>query len=314
VAPAAPVAPQAPERVYRRTGARIGVGRSITIAEDEEVSNGVVVVGGRLRIHGRVRDQILVVGGNVELGPTADVRGDITVIGGEVERAPGARFTGRVNDATFGDWRGRRWGGAWWPRVEFGGWLSLAGALLRVALLALFVALVLLVARLPAMRVGEAAAAAPWQAALIGLGAQLLFVPLLIVGSVALAVTIIGIPFVAVLVPLAVAAAFVALLLGITGMASRVGVWVSGRAGAGGGNLLLAAWLGLGLIVLPTLLARLVGVAPGPFHFVALSLLVAGALVEYAAWTIGLGAVLMTGFGRWTTAPPPLPREPLVSA
>jgi hypothetical protein len=307
-APVPPSAVEAP-RSYRRAGARIGIGRSVTIAEDEEVTHGIVVLGGRLRIDGRVRDEVVVVGGNVELGPTADVSGDITVIGGEVTRAPEARFTGRVNDAAFGDWSGRRWR-AWGPRVEFGGWLSLAAALTRIMLLALCVALVLLVARQPALRVGEAAAAAPWQAALLGFGAQILFVPLLIIVAVALAVTIIGIPFVAVLVPLSILAALLALLLGFAGMAGRLGRWIMNRSGGGQPRLLLATWLGLGIIVLPTLLARLLGVASGPFHYLGFSLLVAGAIVEYLAWTVGLGAVLMTGFGRWSTVPPPLPPQP----
>ncbi|MDP1570878.1 MAG: hypothetical protein Q8L86_12845, partial [Vicinamibacterales bacterium] len=293
--------------VYRRTGARIGIGRSITIAEDEEVSEGVFVIGGRLHVAGRVRNDIVVVGGRVELAPTADVLGDITVIGGSVDRAAGARLSGRINDAEIGTWRGDRWRGVWWPRLEFGGWISFAGTLLRIVLLGLAVALIALVARRPVIRVGEAAAAAPLRAALVGLGAQVLFVPILILGSIALAVTLIGIPLVAVLVPLAVVAAIVTMLLGFTGIAARVGAFVAARFNGEGGGLVLAAWLGLGLIVLPAVLARTIDVLPGPFHLVAFSLLVGGAIVEYVAWTIGLGAALMTGLGRPPVVPPPVP-------
>ena len=42
----------------------------------------------------------------------------------------------------------------------------------------------------------------------------------------------------------------------------------------------------------------------------AVGLLVTGLLVEFTAWTIGLGATLLTGFGRWHTVPPPIDARP----
>ena len=47
-------------RVYRTTGSRVAIGRSIRIAGDEEVSDVVVVIGGSLRVDGRVRDGVVV--------------------------------------------------------------------------------------------------------------------------------------------------------------------------------------------------------------------------------------------------------------
>jgi hypothetical protein len=35
-----------------------------------------------------------------------------------------------------------------------------------------------------------------------------------------------------------------------------------------------------------------------------------GVVVEFVVWTIGLGATLMTGFGRWSTVPPAVPPPP----
>jgi hypothetical protein len=34
--------------------------------------------------------------------------------------------------------------------------------------------------------------------------------------------------------------------------------------------------------------------------------LITGVAAEFLVWTIGLGATLMTGFGRWNVAPPPI--------
>jgi hypothetical protein len=297
-------------RVYRTTGARVAIGRSIRIAADEEVTDAVVVVGGSLRIDGRVRDGVVVIGGDVDLGPQSDVRGDVVLVGGRLTRASGAQLRGSVSDVSFGDWGTWSWGGFTVPRVrfgEFGGWLSLFGAMFRISLLAILMAIVLLVARAPVARVGQAAAAEPGRAFLLGLLAEVLFVPALIIACIGLIVTIIGIPLVVLLVPVSLLLGFAAFMLGFTGLACRLGEWVEDRLGWRGHSALVATMVGLLLIIAPTLAARVVDVAPSPVSIGAWSLLVTGVALEFIVWTIGLGATLMTGFGRWSTSPPPLP-------
>jgi hypothetical protein len=286
------------------------VGKSITVAEDEEVSDAVVALGGHIRIAGRVRDDVVAIGGSVELLPTADVRGDITALGGSVTVAPGARHSGAVHRAD-GDWP-RGWGGplfagSW---LGLGGatrWLTLAGTLTRVGLLAIAVALVMVVARGRISRIGAAAAAAPLRAGAIGFGLQVLFVPALVVLSVVMAITIVGLPFIAVVIPVALVTMFLAMLLGFASLAHVIGGWAARRLGWEAPPAVWLAVLGLVLIVLPTVLSRLVGVAPDALRAGAFALLAIGTVVEYVAWTIGLGAAAMTGLGRWATAPPPLP-------
>jgi hypothetical protein len=73
--------PDTPQ-TYRLTGSRIAVGQDVVVSRDEEVSDAVVVIGGSLRVEGRVRDGILVVGGDVHLSPSADVTGDVALVGG----------------------------------------------------------------------------------------------------------------------------------------------------------------------------------------------------------------------------------------
>jgi hypothetical protein len=41
-------------------------------------------------------------------------------------------------------------------------------------------------------------------------------------------------------------------------------------------------------------------------RLVAWSVLAAGAVAEFTVWTIGLGAALLTGFGRRHIVPPPI--------
>jgi hypothetical protein len=299
-------------QVYRTIQSRIAIGRSITVARDEEVTDAVVVIGGNAHVEGRVRDGLVVVGGSAELGPAADVGGDVVVVGGRLNRAPGARLHGTVSDISIGEWAPWQFGNWYIPAFDFGDfgrWIALFGALFRVSFLAMIMAVLLLVARAPVARVGHAAAAAPGRAFLAGLAAEILFVPALIAACIALAITIIGIPLVVVLVPVAILTAAVAMALGFTALATRVGEWLEDRLGWRGHNAFLAAAVGLIIIVGPTLLARILGVAPG-IGIAGFFLLMTGVVVEFVVWTIGLGATLMTGFGRWSTVPPAVPPPP----
>ena len=296
-------------RVYRTTESRIAIGRSITIASDEEVTDAVVVIGGSVRVDGRVRNDLVVVGGSAHFGPQAEVRGDVVVVGGTLNRAQGARLLGSVNNVMIGQWAPLQIGDWYLPAVDFGDfgrWVSLFGALFRVSLLAILMAMVLILARAPVARIAHAAAAAPARAFVTGLVAEILFIPVLIVACIALIVTIIGIPLAVVLVPFAILTGVAAMVLGFTALATRVGEWLEDRLGWRGHNAFLAAALGLIVILGPTVLSRMLGVAPG-VGIGGFFLLITGAVLEFFVWTMGLGATLMTGFGRWSTVPPPVP-------
>ena len=294
---------------YRLTGTRVAIGQDVLVAADEEIVDGVVVIGGSLRVEGRVREGAVVVGGDVRLTPTAEVEGDLVLVGGTLIRDQGARVAGAVSYVAVSEWWRRIGVFDWRPGLEFGEfgrWLSLAATLFRLTLLGALMVLVLLIARAPVARVGRAAAAEPVRAAIVGLAAEVLFLPLLLVGSIALGITIIGLPLIFVLVPLALLAALVALLLGYTALACRLGEWLEDRLGWRPRSAYLATTLGLLLIIAPTLLARLLGVAPEPLRMAAFAVLITGVIAEFLVWTIGLGATLLTGFGRWNTTPPPL--------
>jgi hypothetical protein len=296
-------------RVYRTTESRIAIGRSITVANDEEVSDAVVAIGGSVRVDGRIRNDLVVVGGSADIGPQAEIRGDIVVVGGTVERAPGARIYGRVSNVSIGEWSTIRLGGLYlpsWDFGEFGHWLALFGTIFRVSLLAVLMIIALVIARAPVARIAQAAAAAPGRAFVAGLAAEVLFIPAMVIACIALVITIIGIPLVVMLVPIAIVTATVAMVLGFTALATRVGEWIEDRLGWRGHNAFAAAALGMIVIVAPTLAARVLGVAPG-IGVAGFFLLTTGIIVEFVIWTIGLGATLITGFGRWSIVPPPVP-------
>jgi hypothetical protein len=306
---------QAPDpTTYRLTGTRIAFGQDIRIERDEEVTDSVVVIGGHLVVEGRVRQGIVVVGGDLRLMSTSDVRGDVVLVGGQITREAGARQVGSISNISFGDWWAHpTWG--WMPIIrfgEFGGWLSLAATLARVSVLVVLMAMMLIVARAPVARVGRAALAEPLKAFIVGLAAEIFFVPTLLAASIGLAITIIGIPFVAVLVPIAVIVALFAFVLGFTALACRLGEWIEDRLGWQPGSAFVATAIGFMMLLGPTIVARLVNVSipsAAPLTFVLVSI---GLAVEFVAWTMGFGAALITGLGRWYSVPPPIAAGPTV--
>ena len=302
--PAAPPEPSPAAREYsRRSSARVRIGNRIHVARDESVDGAVVVVLGSADIDGQVRDAVVVVGGNARLGPDADVRGDVTVVGGTIDRDPRAKVRGEVNEVAFGFppihvrplrppfWRIRP---LWldWATPP----INLFGTLLRLILFGLLAGIVMLVASDPVERIERTAASEPWKAGLIGLLAELLFVPLLVLTVIILAISIIGIPLL-LLVPFALLALLAALLLGFTGVAYRMGRWAQERFGWGKQSRYLLLVAGLGMVWGLTVLGRIVALAGWPVWILSAGLIGVGFLVEYVAWTIGLGATLLSRFG-----------------
>lgn len=291
---------------YRVTGTRIAVGQDVRIERDEEVSDAVIVVGGNLIIDGRVRDGVFVAGGDVHLSSTADVRGDLVVAGGTLTRDAGATQLGSVSYISFGDWWHRNtW---WWPTIRFGEvgrWVSFFGTVARISVLGLLMAIMIALGRAAVARTGRAAFAEPGRAFLIGLAAEIFFLPFLVAASIGLAITIIGLPFVAVLVPIAILVLVFAFVLGFTALACRLGEWVEDKLGWQPGNAFVATMIGFVILLMPTLIARAVDLA-SIGQPVSYALLGVGLATEFIAWTTGLGAALITGLGRWYTVPPPI--------
>jgi hypothetical protein len=316
-APAAPFRDRSfPDRTFNREmEARVRVGGSITVAEDERVTGAVVAVAGSVTINGRVQDDVVAVGGNVRLGRRAEVNGDVVVVGGSVEREPGAVVRGKVSEVAFaipGVHFRPNWRNVWsFPWFDSGPWRAfrLFASLVRMALFALLATLVLLVAPTAVQRVQVAVTTEFWKSALVGLLAQLFFVPVLVLAVVVLAVSIIGIPLL-VLVPFAVLAFFVALLLGLAGAASGLGRLVQrGSSSATPTGFALLA-IGLAMIWGITVLGRLVGLGGGPLAYIGTLVVLTGFVIEYAAWSVGLGGALLTRFGRrgpLTDTVPPMP-------
>jgi hypothetical protein len=299
----------------RRREDIVRIGGSVTVDADESVHGDVVAVGGSAEVNGEVDGDVVVVGGRAVFGPQAYVRGDVTAVGGGVQRHPDATIRGGINEVGFGEFP---WAGGWSRRGDWDwDWTDgfypvarLTGTLVRVALLALLTALVLFVARQPVEQIADRVADEPVKSWFVGFLAEMLFFPALILSVVVLAISIIGIPLL-LLVPVAIVAALVVMLVGFTAVAYQTGRLLQQRVDALRTRPYAATIAGILLIVSPVLLARLVGLT-GELWFLVWPIAAVGFLFEYIAWTAGLGAAALVRFGGRPSVPAPPSTTPAI--
>src|SRR5262245_4658805 len=305
--------PEAPTRSVARNGdiVRIG-GGDVTVSQNERVEGDVVAIGGRVNIDGEVTGDVVAVMGGLTLGPHAIVRGEVTAVGGPFNRDPQAQVYGKVNEVGIGA------NGQTIPpynmnirNILFGTLASrverFVTTIVRVLMYILFALIVIAVGQRPVQQIAARIGAERGRSGLIGLLAEILFVPVLVVTILALVVSIIGIPLL-VLVPFGIILIGIVMLVGFTGAAYRVGTWTLDKFGRTQQNPYLIAAIGIVVIAGLTLVGRLFALAVGgvgaPFY-------IAGYLLEYVAWTIGFGAAFLTwlqmrpGTAAPSMTPPP---------
>jgi hypothetical protein len=323
--PAAAAAPGETSERTPRANVRYGdvvrvVSGGVTIGKDERVEGEVVAILGGATIDGEITRDVTVIAGPLRLGPDAVVRGNVTVVGGRMERDPGATIMGSIEEVGIGH-RDLLFGGPFFSR----GWpmrgvpflfgdrpahlFAAAGTLVRILLTTLLALIVVAVARPAIERVGEHATAAPTRAGITGVLAELLFLPAVIAVTIVLAISIVGIPLL-LLIPFVFGAFLVVMLVGFTAAAYVVGTRVTQRLNRPDMGPFGAVALGVVTLAGLTLLAKLVWVVVG--GVIGLPLVALGYFIEYTAWTVGFGAVLLAWMERRRTlrtniAPPPAP-------
>lgn len=306
--------PGAPRiRVHGSREDRVSVGNSIHIAADESardvvcvgcsieiegtISGEVVAVGGSVRVLGTVARDVVAVGGSVEVEDGGEIGGEATAIGGGVDVAEGGTVLGSRSSIGVGPWLGGFGDG--WGSISgaFSDAGKLVSAIFRTGVLALLGVLSLLMMRPAVERASRRAVDEPWKAVLAGLFLQLFFLPVLVLVTVVLAVSVIGIPLLA-LVPVALLAFVIAALLGFVAIGRNVGGWIERRFGARFTSSILGVVVGIVAIQAISLLGRLVSLPGGWLGWIGLSLVAAGFFVKYVAWTVGMGAMTLVVFGR----------------
>jgi hypothetical protein len=285
-------------------------GVHLRVLQDYELPAGItsrepiVVVAGSATINGRANDDVVVIGGTLRLGPTAVVLGDVVAIGGQAIVDPAARISGEINQTVVigpdMDFGGLGWlTNGWWAAFAFGATLLRLGIVLTVAMLLTVVA--------PDWINGIArrASSAPLASAMLGVAGQVLFVPGLIAVTIALVVSIVGILLLAAF-PFVVGAAGLLWVAGFAAVAANIGSRLRGREAGVSRAPIVDLLIGFALISTLTLTADAVamGSGSGPLLWMLRG---AGWLIEWTAWTVGLGAALVAMFGSRQPAPPPIP-------
>ena len=311
-------------RKYRDS--QVAVGSSLTVHEDEvaneavvfggplfvygKVAGDAVAIGGSVTVSGEVTGDVAAVGGNLVLEEGAEVLGDVVSVGGEVQIDDDARVRGQIIEVPFGP----NLSFSSWPRAIFGGghdwrpdgeffelspWGVATGFLweaFKLIVLGLFACLVMLIAREPLARVKRRASSEPWKSGLVGLLVLILFAPLLVLVTLILVISIIGIPLV-LLVPFFVLALWLVAFLGYASVALGIGEFLQERFGWRVGSPYLTLLLGVLTIQVWSVIGDLLGSSWGPLWFFAVMFGIFGALVKFFAWTIGLGAAVLSRFG-----------------
>ncbi|KAB2962968.1 MAG: hypothetical protein F9K18_09155 [Thermoanaerobaculia bacterium] len=305
---------------------RVSVGHSIHVGADEtahdvlcvgcsvdldgEAFGDVVAIGGSVRVQGTAHGDAVAIGGSVDVSSEGEVRGEGVAIGGGVDVEEGGQVLGqRSSVGVGGPWFGR-WGEGWdFPFGVFSDLGRLVAAIFRTGLLALVGVLLFLAMRPAVERAARRAREEPWKAIFAGLMVQLLILPVLVLVTVILAVSIIGIPLLA-LVPVAILAFVIAALLGFVGVGLELGRWVERRTRGRFSSPVLAVIVGVVLIQATSLVGRLLSLPSGWVAVIGFSIVLLGFFLKYVAWTLGIGAMTLVAFSREWRRRSPEPELP----
>jgi hypothetical protein len=248
----------------------------------------VAVFGGNVNNRGTIGEGLFVVGGNVSLDSGSSVNGEISMIGGSLQRDTNAIVKGEIKSIDIGQLNRiipriiniTRFPGKFpgiRPRIGiYRGLFSLA------ALIVIFVLnlLVLVIFPNPIERIVNRIQKNVWLPVALGIGLEILYIPLIVL----LAVSIIGIP----IIPLFVLAVFVAVLFGFTALSLILGDRIKK-----GFNWQINSKIGtfslgwLAIMIIPIL-----GIIFQKIQFVGTPIFILGLIIYYVSMTIGLGGVL----------------------
>jgi hypothetical protein len=252
----------------------VAVGRDLSVAG--EALADVAVIEGNAFITGSIGGDLIVLGGDARLAATASITGDVFALGGRIRADPGATIGGRsVSYPTFSS--------AWLTLLEGPSvGLSPTSPLVlggKLALLAAWAALLLAffaTGGSAVLSTSEAVRAEPLRSFVVGITAVLALV-MTAMFFTALAAALVGLPLLALVVVLGLVLKFWGMVAVFHALGAALGRLLRRRRSL---VPLHAACLGLAVL--------------GVLKFVPF----AGVLVWTAASLVGVGATLITKFGR----------------
>jgi hypothetical protein len=248
-------------------------GGTMALEEDAHLAGTIYLFGGELSVEGRVDGDVAALGGSISLGDNSHISGDFLVAGSEVKRSPGATIAGEETELSSQE------------LVTSQASRSLTGFLWQLVITTLLLGALagLSVKLMPTLthRLSHTSTDFPIISGALGL-LLLLVLPIFLVF---MAFTIVLIPAtIAGIVVLGVLVAYGVIGVG-RGIGERLALrreWKIGPA--------LAATIGTALIVVLLNVAYLI-----PF---------AGEILLVILGAIGIGSVVLSGFGRRVYEPP----------
>jgi hypothetical protein len=312
---------------------RMSVGEDVRIAAGEEIVATLVVVDGDVDVEGTLDGNVVLVGGRLTVLDGGRILGDVRLADarlaaneGEIEGSvvnvvedelvDEARIRERISAEVRRDLRDEirsanrdrdsrddgvsRFGPVRVVRHTVAGVFE---ALMLVVILGVLGGGLVFFGRTNLAVVAETARRTPGRAAAVGVAGAFLLLPVWVLGAIALAVSIIGIPVLLAWLPLFPVAVALAAALGYFAVASNVGGWLARKRypyldwirSSNPYTLVVGGVTGL---MVPFLVARAARIGGSSLDIVQNLLTAAGALVAVAAVFIGFGAVLLTRAGR----------------
>lgn len=306
---------------------KVYVGEDVLIEADTEIVGTLVVLQGDLTIAGRVIGDVIVSGGVVEFLDEGYVDGtirlsDARMIEYEADNVSGevisfddddeATLENRIRSEIRAELRNELRNVSRTSSRSFfrpfralgNGISALVGDLIQFLILSTIAFGVIFFAKDNLEVVAQTARYSPARAGMVGFAGAFLFLPVWVLGCVALAISIVGIialPFWVILFPIVVACAAG---LGYMAVARNIGEWVAGQRFHGfewvqASNTLYATVSGIGALIAFSVVGHLVGILPIVGLLKGLFLTV-GSIATAVATFIGFGAVLITRGGRRT--------------
>ncbi len=253
------------------------LGGNVDLMQGSTVIGNVVILGGTAQAAGMINGNLVVLGGSTNLAATFVLNGNLTTAGGSLTRAPGATINGQINTGSASPIFVLPSG----LRVPFSNPLQHpvlrgVGYLLGIILWALVAMLVAMFLPNPLTRIAHTGLSQPLLSGALGLLTAIL-VPIILV---LLAITIC-------LIPVSILGAFalaIAWAYGLIAFGLEVGKRISGAAKREWHPALSA---GLGMLLLMAILNGLQDFVP-----------CVGWIPEVLVGLVGLGAVMLTQFGR----------------
>ena len=324
------------------TMSRIHIGEDVVVAQDETVEGTVVVVDADVRVAGTIEGDIIVVEGSLELEEGGRVTGDIRLVDSSYEGVDASTLAGELIliesdvveidalaeledleglsdrlrlemrdelrdelraefEREFANAEGGRRGYSPFQAVKnaAGEVVTSIGLFLLFSLIALGT---VYFGKNNLEVVADAARRNPMRSGMVGLAGAFLIVPTWALGTIALAVSVVGLialPFWVLLFPIAVG---LGAGLGYLAVARNVGEWVAAREINGlewlrPTNTFYAITAGIGTLFAFSVTASVLDIVPF-FGFFSGLLATLGGMATVAVLLIGFGAVLLTRGGR----------------